>query len=91
MSPDQRRAWEQVRARGRGRFILVFGVLFWGTLMFVFSTFVSRLWRSELTPLTVAEVLLQAAVWALAGVVFGAALWAWTERRWRRAQQFRDI
>lgn len=86
MSPEQLEAWARTRAAGKWRFVLVMGVALWGTLMWVFQTFVSRLWRTPLEPLSVAEVLLSALVWAVAGVLFGLFLWAWQEKRWRRAQ-----
>jgi uncharacterized BrkB/YihY/UPF0761 family membrane protein len=72
--------WKISRAQGRWRFMLVSGVLTYGLIMFVAMTF----FVNGPARLTVVSVLVAAATWSVGGLVFGALVWHFSERRYKR-------
>ena len=74
--------WEKTRQQGKLSFILKAGLLAWGLPMFIVFTLVfSRVQKSELTP---ALILTHACIWGLTGLIYGWALWIWTEKRYQK-------
>lgn len=80
MKPAVLEKWQQTRALGMKRFILMNGVLSWGMPMFVVMTFFVR--RADLSPTMIA---ISALVWAIGGALFGATMWFIAERQYRKA------
>lgn len=80
--PKDLQKWEVTRQKGKTRFVLVAGVLSWGVPMFAVMTFVVN--RRPERPLTPLMILISAVVWLLGGACFGLAMWAITERRYRK-------
>jgi len=72
--------WALQRARGRWHYILTTGVIGYGVPMFVVMTFVVNR-PAHLTPGLVAVM---AAMWAVGGLAFGACVWYFSERRYKR-------
>jgi len=70
--------WETQRARGRRQYILTVGFAY-GLAMFVAMTFVG-----SRRPLTLRRVLIEALVWALAGLASGALTWSCNEWRYHK-------
>jgi hypothetical protein len=72
--------WKAERAGGRWRYILISGVLTWGTPMFVVTTF----FGSRSAQLTAGTVVAEAIIWVFAGLLFGTIVWFLSERRYAR-------
>ena len=80
MKPTEIEAWAATRAKGMLRFVLLAGVLAWGIPMFVLMTFFVN--DDRATPMGIA---ISAAIWGIAGALFGVTLWFLAERRYRNA------
>jgi hypothetical protein len=86
MSPSHARWWNRIRAGGLLRFVIVRGVLLWATGTFALVTvvmFFTDSWERFIAhnlrqPLTLASVLV------CAGVIWGLAVWFWTDWRYRK-------
>ena len=78
--------WEQARAQGRWRYLLLSGVLAWGVPMFVLMTFVV----DRPAQLTAGILLLSAAVWLSGGLLFGVLSWFLSEKRFNRLVSTKD-
>ena len=76
--------WERVRTRGRLRYVLVHGVLFWGLPMllvvtgFTYFQQYGWVWPSAETE-RILLILLNLAIWPIGGYLFGAAMWSMLE------------
>jgi hypothetical protein len=72
--------WQTQRSAGRGRYILRTGVLWYGIPMFIAMTF----FINPPAVLNARSILLNAAIWAIAGLLFGALMWWLSEWRYQR-------
>ncbi len=54
MTPNQMIWWEKIRVKGKLKFVLLRGVLFWGVLTAILSAVVNEWWHAGL-PFTSAE------------------------------------
>ena len=77
-------AWSKVRARGATRFILVNGMVAYGGLMFFLIGVLSPLVRNAADMLAPDRLALGAAVWATAGLAWGALTWHFSERNFHK-------
>jgi hypothetical protein len=85
MSEKQARSWESAHARGLRRYVLMTGILYYGGLMFVFTTCLDTyLWHDRLTAAVLTK---RALTWFLAGCFFGLLRWAALESRYRAFQR----
>lgn len=80
MKPDQMEEWQQVRAKGLLRYVLVRGVLAYGLPMFLAMTFVVN--RDKLSGNSIG---LSVLAWALGGALFGVLTWHVQERKFLKA------
>ncbi len=82
---DRRLArWERIRADGRLRYVLRYGMLGWGvTTGLVWAGLMSLIGSAPSPWLYIA---LGLSLFPLAGVLWGMAMWNWMERHWRRQQ-----
>jgi hypothetical protein len=78
----QRPSWAVTRQKGRWHFVLVRGVLGWGSAMFVGMGLMPVLMHRH-EP-TWSYVVKQAFVWAIAGTCFGFVTWSWSEWLFKR-------
>ncbi|WP_233171922.1 hypothetical protein [Dyella sp. ASV21] len=70
--------WAKIRQQGMWRFVLRSGLLFYGVPMFLIMTFLiphPRLSHAQ-----------SAALWLLAGLGYGMAMWVVQERRFRKVK-----
>ncbi len=81
--PKDLQKWETTRQKGKGRFILLHGVLGYGVPMFFVMTFVVN--RQPERALTLSSIIISAVVWLLGGAAFGVAMWALNEGRYKKA------
>lgn len=80
--PNNLQRWEKTRQKGKTKFMLQNGLLAWGLPMFIVVTFVvSRIQRHQLTP---ALIVADAFIWALAGLIYGWAIWRVTEKKYQK-------
>lgn len=77
------REWEKHRAGGLLRFILVRGVLNWGAPMFLFMFVWPAFTKPD--PVSTMQILSSLAIWAVAGLTFGVALWCHSESNYRKS------
>jgi hypothetical protein len=76
--------WETQRVKGRRQYTLTVGIPY-GLAMFVAMTF----FVGPPHALTLRLILINALVWALAGLAFGALAWSWCEWRYRKFDKSR--
>lgn len=81
-TPKEFQRWEVTRRKGKLNFILIRGVLAYGLPMFLLMTLFAN--RDPEKPLAPVLIIISAAVWAVGGAVFGWAMWALTERRYKK-------
>ena len=81
MNEKQRAEWGKIRAKGMWRFVLLYGVLWWGTFMIVgtsaYNYFLRRREFSE-------GLYISVPVYLVGGLVFGLAIWLVGEYQYRR-------
>jgi len=77
--------WERTRAKGRTRFVLVFGVLFWGVLVAIFFS----LAMGALVPGSQFGLILGLALifFPIGGIFWGLSVWRLTERKYLQSKQ----
>jgi hypothetical protein len=83
-TPAQREHWQQVKARGKKKYILSFGILRYGGTMFVVMTALELIRRTPppRAPVDYAFVIaLNLVVWPLAGYVCGLLTWRVYEKK----------
>lgn len=73
-------AWAKVREQGAWRFVLSVGLLRYGGLMFVVTSLLSPFVRQSSEMLLPERLAMNAAVWAVAGLAWGALTWYFGER-----------
>jgi hypothetical protein len=78
----QRFSWAVTRQKGRLHFVLVRGVLGWGSAMFVGMSLMPVLMHRH-EP-TWSYLVRQVCVWAIGGACFGFATWSWSEWLFKR-------
>ena len=80
--PRDLKNWEQLRQKGKGRFVLITGVLSYGVPMFVIMTFfVNR--KSEVMPEPL-RLAISLVIWLLGGAAFGWIMWKLNEGRYQK-------
>ena len=80
MKPKQLEAWKKSREKGMLHFVFVSGVLSYGLPMFIVMTLMVH--RTELSRQNIG---ISAVSWALAGALFGIAMWHIQEWQFRKA------
>lgn len=83
MKENAQALWSRRRARGRTHFVLRWGLLFWGGLMFVLMGLAFPAATRGSEALTLEWVLFSALLWACGGLVFGFTTWYFSERAYR--------
>jgi hypothetical protein len=73
-------AWSKVRDKGIWRFVFIKGLLGYGGLMFVFTALLSPYIRHSTEMLSPDRLAMNAAIWAVAGLAWGAITWHVCER-----------
>jgi len=81
--------WRRMRARGRTFFILVWGVLFWGGLMFLAMGLGYPLATKGADALTGSWLLVNAVGWVVGGLLFGVITWHFNEKSFQKSQSNR--
>lgn len=74
------KSWEVSRSKGRWHYIFFSGVLMWGVPMFLALTVFSR----QADRHTVPGLIIGAIACSIGGVLFGALVWFFSERRYKR-------
>jgi len=88
----QQERWERIKARGKKSYVLRYGVMGYGSLMFIFMTVAFWLRHSPF-PRGMSgfyvDVLINLLIWPLAGYSWGLAMWRFWEDYYsdRRGQQ----
>lgn len=74
--------WSTYRQKGKARFIFENGLAAWGIPMMVVMGFVNNPFMSD-NPLS--SVSIHIVTWCIGGLLFGAAMWAISESRYKKA------
>jgi hypothetical protein len=77
--------WEKLREVGIVRFIVVRGVLAWGAPMLLAMHIVPTLAKGRM--FSIGDLLFNLGLWAVAGAVFGAAIWYGSEANYRKLKR----
>lgn len=77
-------AWEEARAKGFGKFVVIHGVLSWGLPMLIIIGYFNNILAEGAT---FASVLIHCIIWFVAGGLFGLVLWLVNERRYKKHQE----
>jgi hypothetical protein len=80
--PRELKNWEVLRRKGKARFIMENGILYYGLPMFGFMTFFVNRRADE--PLVPFKVIISAVIWTLGGAAFGWVMWKLTEDRYQK-------
>jgi len=84
-SEKQHRAWEQKRSKGALRFVLADGLAAWGGPMFLVMgagpAYFGIPYQVSASP---SYWLLQAVLWAVAGLLFGVTTWHFSEKQFSK-------
>jgi hypothetical protein len=75
--------WGLIREKGKARYILVYGVLFWGIPMLVFMSFITNPFTNGLFS---AAALIHCIVWLIGGLVYGFVMWHYSEYKFTKEQ-----
>jgi uncharacterized membrane-anchored protein len=81
MNEKQRAKWERTRVKGIWRFVLLYGVLFWGGLMIIVASVYSMI----VGAFVYNNLRFTVPVFLVCGFVFGLALWAVGEYMYRKS------
>jgi hypothetical protein len=93
LSEKQRKRWEQLRARGKRRFVVLHGVLGWGVPVAVVWSIWMQLWDNGfsldgfLSARFFSQMVVAFMVFPAAGILFGHWMWWFNERRYLRTQR----
>jgi hypothetical protein len=74
--------WEEIRNKGKTRYILVAGVLFWGLITATLSTLI--VWLRSDGSLEFLDLIWPFVVFPITGIFWGTAMWWFMERMYRR-------
>lgn len=80
--------WQKMRVKGKGRFILINGLLSWGVPMFVVMTFVVNM--PENGEMAFGLIAINALIWALGGLAFGYFTWTLSEKNYQKELKNRE-
>lgn len=83
LSTPARHKWEKTRKIGVLRYVLVYGVLFWGGLSGVLFSLMKVLTKPSVAFLSTVTYALP--IFMVGGIVFGAFMWRVTEWQYRAA------
>lgn len=87
MKTEEYKAWQQTRAKGKMRFILINGVA-WALPMLLIMLYINQPfeggWLSK-------AVLVHLLIWPVAGLVFAWGLWHLTERKYQKVQMQQQV
>ncbi len=81
MNQKQRSKWERTRAKGIWRFVLLYGVLFWGGLSIIANASFNMITGTFVS----SRLSLTVPVFLVSGFVFGLALWLVGEYMYRNS------
>ena len=87
MNQKQRAKWERTRGKGMWRFVLLYGVLFWGGLMIITSS----LYRMIIGTLVYDNLRITVPVFLVSGLVFGLVMWLVGEYMYRKSSTQRVL
>ena len=83
MNQKQRAKWERIRAKGMWRFVLVYGVLWWGGFMIIATSIYGLFFRRLSYSLDDFSITVPALL--VGGFVFGLACWFVGEYKYQRS------
>ena len=75
--------WAEARKESIYSFILLRGLVAWGLPMFIAITFFVNDAFDE-SGLIVSHVVINAVAWTIGGLFFGASIWYFTERKYKK-------
>ena len=75
--------WAKARKQSIFSFILLRGLVAWGLPMFIAMTFFVNDAFDE-SGLIVSHVVINAVAWTIGGLLFGASIWYFTERKYKK-------
>jgi hypothetical protein len=79
MDNESKTKWQGTRKLGYLRFVLKYGIGYWGVSMFVIMTFfVSRPFQEGFSFIALTGSVLS---WSIGGAFFGSAFWLFNERK----------
>jgi hypothetical protein len=84
MNSKNREKWAKTRARGKPRFILIYGVLYWGTATAFITAILQAFLGKDLSLYTFVSLqfLIKLTVFLVIGYVYGDIMWNINERRY---------
>jgi len=80
MPPAQFERWKKIRAKGKPKFVIIYGMLAWGPVTGVIFHFARVLISG--VPNSVENLLFAIAMFVIIGAVFGFSLWRISEKRY---------
>lgn len=81
MNQRQRAKWERTRVKGMWRFVLLYGVLFWGGLMIIATSVFSMI----IGTFVYNNLRFTVPVFLVSGLIFGLGVWLVGEYMYRKS------
>ncbi|MFC0215375.1 hypothetical protein ACFFK0_23550 [Paenibacillus chartarius] len=90
MTDSKRSKWEKMKAMGRNRYVLVYGLLLWGVVLTIVTSVLQVLLSmnvQDAEPLTVTFIAARFTVFAVFGFFIASARWLSMERKYGDVRQ----
>jgi hypothetical protein len=78
MNQKQRAKWEQTRAKGMWRFVLLYGVLIWGGSMSIATSLIALILNGR------DNLMIRVPIFLISGFFFGLGCWFYAEFMYRK-------
>ncbi len=89
MNQKQRAKWEQTRAKGMWRFVLLYFVLFWGMAMIIVTSIFDYFTSSY--GLRLEHLMIKVPIFALTGFLTGVIVWFYAEHKYKKSSSHASL
>ena len=81
MNTKQMAKWEDIRNKGKRKYIIKYGLIFWGIPMAILVSLLQYLSVGKLN--VIMNVIISIIVFLLGGLLYGLIMWTYLEKRYK--------